>query len=188
MQQVQIFMAETRDNFASINKKMGDIESVVEVLYANYHSKILEDEEAQEFVHSEQSPLETADTFDAAFSHLEVGNVRAAYAKLIKGGDGLQLGRLMQKTGPVLDKLEEHMITELFIRIIQFLKSRTFVELALAWVHQAVKMGTLPLDKPHFNTLVSVLQDISADPSKHGIEAAQLLVQIRKLSLLWGKG
>jgi len=80
------------------------------------------------------------------------------------------------------------MVTELFIRIIQFLKSRTFVDLALLWVHQAVKVGTLPLDRPHFNTLVSVLQDISADPSKHGIEAAQLLVQIRKLALLWGKG
>lgn len=71
--------------------------------------------------------LETEDNFDTASSYLGIGNVQAAYAKVVRSGDGLQLGRLMHKTGPVLDKLDDQLTAELYIRLIQFLKSRTFV-------------------------------------------------------------
>lgn len=52
-------------------------------------------------------PLDTPnppshEPYDAAMGYLGIGHVKAAYEKVVKSGDGLQLARLMEKTGSII--------------------------------------------------------------------------------------
>jgi hypothetical protein len=55
------------------------------------------------------------------------------------------------------------------------------------WLWQSISLSKLPLEPPQLNTLMAALEDISVDPSKNGIEAAQILAQLKKLGLVWGQ-
>eukprot|EP00026_Physarum_polycephalum_P007676 Phypoly_transcript_07741.p1 GENE.Phypoly_transcript_07741~~Phypoly_transcript_07741.p1 ORF type:complete len:320 (+),score=55.99 Phypoly_transcript_07741:628-1587(+) len=183
MNKMDNFMFETRKELSTINQRMSDLEGVVEILYHTHQERSKEDK---------FDPLDTphppsAEPFDAALGYLGIGHVKAAYEKVVKSGDNLQLARLMQKTGPVIDKLDTPILVELFTRITQFLKTKAFLDTVFPWLWQSINLSNLPLDPPLLSPLMSALEDISVDPSKNGIEAAQILAQLKKLGLVWGQ-
>jgi hypothetical protein len=55
------------------------------------------------------------------------------------------------------------------------------------WLWQGINLSNIPLDPPLLSSLMVALEDISVDPSKNGIEAAQILAQLKKLGLVWGQ-
>jgi hypothetical protein len=56
-----------------------------------------------------------------------IGDMNAAYATILDDGDPVQLIRLIEETGPVIESLEHGTATELFMRFIGFLKSHTYL-------------------------------------------------------------
>jgi hypothetical protein len=104
---------------------MADLEGVVEILYHNHQERLKGFLSTfsffffvissifilMVFVEDTFDPLDTphppsAEPFDSALGYLGIGHVKAAYEKVVKSGDGLQLARLMQKTGTCFHQIE----------------------------------------------------------------------------------
>jgi len=173
-------MNETREGLHTLTQRVGDLEGIVEILYSNHQEST-----------KEEGPLDTvnpsAEPYDAALGYLGIGHIKAAYEQVLKSGDGLQIARLMQKTGPVVDVLDTPILVDLFARITQFLKTKAFLDTVFPWLRQAINLSKIPLEPPQLHGLMAALEDISADPTKNGIEAAQILVLLKKLVLVWGQ-
>jgi hypothetical protein len=77
--------------------------------------------------------------WNVALEHISIGNLDAAYSRILKDGDTLQLVRLLEKTGfffhfprflwkgPCLDRIQPTTSTQLFLRFIVFLKTSSFL-------------------------------------------------------------
>eukprot|EP01117_Protostelium_nocturnum_P011297 TRINITY_DN409_c1_g1_i1.p1 TRINITY_DN409_c1_g1~~TRINITY_DN409_c1_g1_i1.p1 ORF type:complete len:729 (+),score=147.59 TRINITY_DN409_c1_g1_i1:174-2360(+) len=120
------------------------------------------------------------ETWQNVIDNCSIGNVDGAYRIILEDGDTLQLFRLIEKTGPVLDSLQADTSTELFLRFISLLKNNKFVEDIFPWIEQALHRSLLPISSNQINQLKTILQNFTANPNNIGIESNRLLDQLRR--------
>ncbi|MCO5594392.1 hypothetical protein L7F22_048422 [Adiantum nelumboides] len=85
-----------------------------------------------------------------AMELVQVGNMDRAYMDVLGSGDELMLVRLMNKTGPVLEKLSSTTANEMLQNVAQLLRQHSFFDFSLPWVQQVadlvMDMGANNLD------------------------------------------
>eukprot|EP00742_Colponemidia_sp_Colp-10_P006449 GILJ01006909.1.p1 GENE.GILJ01006909.1~~GILJ01006909.1.p1 ORF type:complete len:1100 (+),score=209.95 GILJ01006909.1:361-3660(+) len=117
--------------------------------------------------------------WDSAVDQLQRGRVQDAYNELLKTGDDLYLLRLMHQTGPVIDRLEPLTAAELIRRLLMMLRTNYIHNVSFSWLNQAFSFGMqTSLSMKEAKQLGDILYDLSASPSKEGIEAAKLYSQL----------
>ncbi|KAI5082268.1 hypothetical protein GOP47_0002011 [Adiantum capillus-veneris] len=81
---------------------------------------------------------------------VQLGNMDCAYMDVLGSGDELMLVRLMNKTGPVLEKLSSTTANEMLQNVAQLLRQHSFFDFSLPWVQQVadlvMDMGANNLD------------------------------------------
>jgi hypothetical protein len=148
-----------------------------------------------------QAPLETTgEIWNAVMGHLIIGNVDLAFSTILHEGDALQLIRLMDKTGPALDKLAPTTSSELFTQFLSLLSSHSFIGIPSSsfiqpltpppfllptvnifpWLESALDRGMIPLSVGQCRQLLDVLANLSADPNQQGLEATQLFNRVKR--------
>lgn len=60
------------------------------------------------------------------------------------------------------------------MRLIQFLKTHSFIDTVFPWIRQCVDRAMIPLSIQQIKALLHALRDISAMPNSQGIDAAHL--------------
>lgn len=71
-----------------------------------------------------------------AMELVQVGNMDCAYMEVLGSGDELMLVRLMNKTGPVLEKLSSNTANDMLQNVAQLLRQHSFFDFSLPWVQQ----------------------------------------------------
>ncbi|KAK4768037.1 hypothetical protein SAY87_003178 [Trapa incisa] len=86
-----------------------------------------------------------------AMNALQVGDVDVAYAELLSTGDDLLLIKLMDMSGPAIDRLSNQVAVEVLSAIAQFLQEQNLLDICLSWIQQVHLISFLyPLPVAHF--------------------------------------
>ena len=67
---------------------------------------------------------------------VQADNINSAYLEVLGSGDELMIVRLMNKTGPVLDKLSAHTANEMLHTVAMLLRQHGFFDFGLPWLQQ----------------------------------------------------
>lgn len=70
--------------------------------------------------------------------NLCMGDLETAYVEALCSGDNLILFELMDRTGPVLERLSHETVGEILSTIASHLLDQRFLELIIPWLHQAI--------------------------------------------------
>ncbi|KAH7316246.1 hypothetical protein KP509_21G085000 [Ceratopteris richardii] len=98
---------------------------------------------------------------------VQSGNLECAYTEVLNSGDELMLVRLMNKTGPVLEKLSSNTANEMLQNVAILLRQHSFFDFSLPWVQQVadlvMDMGANNLDilSTVKNELIQSIQEAS---------------------------
>jgi hypothetical protein len=109
------------------------------------------------------------------------GQHNEAYRVLLADGDSMQLVRMMGRTGPVLDLLEDDVRIMLVDRWIEFLQQHSFLDNVLVWIEQAQEdFAAARVPHSTMQQLMRALHEVSAMATPHGIRAAKLYADIAR--------
>jgi hypothetical protein len=75
---------------------------------------------------------------------VQAGDIDSAYLEVLGSGDELMIVRLMNKTGPVLDKLSAHTANEMLHTVALLLRQHGFFDFGLPWLQQVYRIRSLP--------------------------------------------
>ncbi|XP_068641794.1 TORTIFOLIA1-like protein 2 [Aristolochia californica] len=124
---------------------------------------------------------------------LHMGDTDSAFLEAICSGDELILIELMDRTGPVLERLSHGTVCEILGILANYLLEQRFLSSVIPWLHQMVDLSTtcgpnsLELSAKAKGEFLSTLQEASSmnfsDPA-HRRLITQLALKLRNV---WGK-
>eukprot|EP00727_Mastigamoeba_balamuthi_P000258 m51a1_g10229 putative microtubule-associated protein tortifolia1-like (1260) ;mRNA; f:154388-159015 len=126
--------------------------------------------------------------WEQALALTSVGHLERAYRNVIEYGDALLLLRLMELTGPCLDRLEEATRLALFRAVTPHITNGKHTAILIRWVDQELQLEPMP--PPHTQGLMKarspprlplrVLEAAAAMPNEAGEQAARALAAMRE--------
>ncbi|GJY85510.1 microtubule-associated protein tortifolia1-like protein [Tanacetum coccineum] len=76
-----------------------------------------------------------------AMDGVRAGDMNMAFGELLSSGDDLLLVKLMNKTGPVIDRLSHEVASEILHAVAQFLLEPNLFDICLSWIQQLLDMS-----------------------------------------------
>eukprot|EP00002_Diphylleia_rotans_P031118 TRINITY_DN6451_c0_g1_i3.p1 TRINITY_DN6451_c0_g1~~TRINITY_DN6451_c0_g1_i3.p1 ORF type:complete len:439 (-),score=83.89 TRINITY_DN6451_c0_g1_i3:297-1613(-) len=133
--------------------------------------------DTQDVYHPKGLTIEPHRVWSTSLAFLNQNQIDAAISTVLASGDQLHLARLLNKCEPTYNGLSSTTCKELFLKLMDMLEEKTFLETVIPWIGKAVEEG-FAFSAALRADLIRLLSVISRSSSAYAEEAQYIMQEL----------